>query len=101
MNDLQARVKVSMAMIHVTRELFHPSHGHIHGFPEAADPSPAYAGWRRGPAFKPGAFTTLEIAVAAGSDAIVTHNVRDFGGVEKLGIRVLTPKQFLHELRGR
>ena len=43
----------------------------------------------------------LEIAVAAGSDAIVTHNVRDFGGVEKLGIRVLTPKQFLHELRGR
>ena len=43
----------------------------------------------------------LEIAVAAGSDAIVTHNVRDFSGVEKLGIRVRTPKQFLHELRGR
>jgi putative PIN family toxin of toxin-antitoxin system len=43
----------------------------------------------------------LEIAVAAGSDAIVTHNVRDFRGAETLGIRVLTPRQFLHELRGR
>ena len=42
----------------------------------------------------------LELAVAAGSDAIVTHNVRDFGGAEKFGIRVLTPKQFLIELRG-
>lgn len=43
----------------------------------------------------------LEVAVAAGCDAIVTHNVRDFSGAETLGIRVLTPKQFLHELRGR
>lgn len=43
----------------------------------------------------------LEIAVAAGSDAIVTHNVKDFRGAEKLGIRVLTPKEFLHELRGQ
>jgi len=43
----------------------------------------------------------LEVAVAAGSEAIVTHNVRDFSGAEKLGIRVITPKQFLHQLRGR
>jgi predicted nucleic acid-binding protein len=43
----------------------------------------------------------LEVAVAAESDAIVTHNIKDFSGVEKLGIRVLTPKQFLQELRGR
>ena len=43
----------------------------------------------------------LEVAVAAGSDAIVTHNVKDFRGAEKVGIRVLTPKLFLHELRGR
>jgi len=42
----------------------------------------------------------LEVAVAAGSDAIVTHNVRDFVGAEKLGIRVITPKQFLYQLRG-
>jgi predicted nucleic acid-binding protein len=43
----------------------------------------------------------LEVAVAAGSDAIVTHNVKDFRGAEKFGIRILTPKQFLQELRGR
>lgn len=38
---------------------------------------------------------------AAGSDAIVTHNVKDFRGVETFGIRILTPKQFLQELRDR
>ena len=43
----------------------------------------------------------LELAIAAGSDAIVTHNVRDFFGAEKFGVRVITPKQFLQELRGR
>jgi predicted nucleic acid-binding protein len=43
----------------------------------------------------------LEVAVAAGSDAILTHNVKDFSGIERLGIRVLTQRQFLHELRGR
>jgi len=43
----------------------------------------------------------LEVAVAAGSDAIVTHNVKDFSGAEKVGVRVLTPRLFLHELRGR
>jgi len=43
----------------------------------------------------------LEVAVAAESDAILTHNVRDFSGAEKLGIRVITPKQFLRQLRGR
>lgn len=43
----------------------------------------------------------LEVAVAATSDALVTHNVRDFAGSEQLGIRVITPKQFLRELRGR
>lgn len=42
----------------------------------------------------------LEIAVAAGSEAIITHNVKDFRGVETFGIRVLTPRQLLHELRG-
>lgn len=42
----------------------------------------------------------LELAVAAGCEAIVTHNVRDFSGAEKLGVRVLTPASFLQELRG-
>ncbi|MEA2165166.1 MAG: hypothetical protein QOK37_3293 [Thermoanaerobaculia bacterium] len=48
----------------------------------------------------PGDDLILELAVAAGCDAIVTHNVRDFGDAEKLGVRIVTPKQFLQELRG-
>ena len=43
----------------------------------------------------------LEVAVEAGAEVIVTHNVRDFRGVEKaFGVRVLRPKEFLQELRG-
>lgn len=42
----------------------------------------------------------LEVGVEAGADAIVTHNIRDFHGVEeKFGIRVVTPGTFLLELR--
>jgi hypothetical protein len=37
----------------------------------------------------------LELAVAAGCRYIVTHNVRDFRGSEKWGIRVVTPSDFL------
>jgi len=40
----------------------------------------------------------LELAVAAGSDAIVTHNKRDFPGVEQFGLRVLSPREFLDDL---
>ena len=41
----------------------------------------------------------LEDAVEAQANAIVTHNVRDFKGVEKrFGIRILTPGAFLLEL---
>ena len=49
----------------------------------------------------PGDDLVLELAAAAGCDAIVTHNVRDFRGAEKLGVRILTPGQFLQELRGK
>jgi putative PIN family toxin of toxin-antitoxin system len=42
----------------------------------------------------------LELAVAAHCDAIVTHNVRDFVGAEKLGVRVITPGRFVQEIRG-
>lgn len=41
-----------------------------------------------------------EIAVAAGCDAIVTYNRRDFAGIEQFGIRVLTPIEFLIEIGG-
>jgi predicted nucleic acid-binding protein len=40
----------------------------------------------------------LELAVAAGCNAIVTHNVRDFAGARRLGMRVLTPSVFLKYL---
>ena len=39
-----------------------------------------------------------ELAVTAQVDAIVTHNVRNFRGVERFGIKVLTPREFLQEI---
>jgi predicted nucleic acid-binding protein len=42
----------------------------------------------------------VALAVAAGCEIIVTHNVRDFRGAERFAIRVITPAQFLQELRG-
>lgn len=40
----------------------------------------------------------LEVAVEGGCDHIVTHNVRDFEGAERFGIRVVTPGAFLRFL---
>ena len=40
----------------------------------------------------------LEVAVASNCDAIVTYNKRHFKNVDKFGIRVLDPKEFLIEL---
>jgi predicted nucleic acid-binding protein len=40
----------------------------------------------------------LELAVAAGCDAIVTHNLRHFPGVQQFGVRVLRPAEFLDEI---
>jgi predicted nucleic acid-binding protein len=37
----------------------------------------------------------LELAVAAGCQYIVTHNLRDFRGTEKWGIAAVTPSEFL------
>lgn len=42
----------------------------------------------------------VELAVAAQCAGIVTHNVRYFAGVEKLGLRVFTPAEFLMKSRG-
>jgi putative PIN family toxin of toxin-antitoxin system len=41
----------------------------------------------------------LELAVAGHADAIVTHNVRHFFGVEQFGIRVMTPGEFLRTIK--
>ncbi|HKI05599.1 MAG TPA: putative toxin-antitoxin system toxin component, PIN family [Thermoanaerobaculia bacterium] len=40
----------------------------------------------------------LELAVAAGCEAIVTHNQRDFVGTDRLGVRVDAPRDFLRIL---
>ena len=37
----------------------------------------------------------LELAVESESDYIITYNKRDFEGIEKFGIRIITPKEFL------
>ena len=40
----------------------------------------------------------LELAVAAKAQYIVTHNLRDFAGVEALGLEAITPAQMLGKL---
>ena len=48
----------------------------------------------------PGDEMVLEVAVGAQASRIVTHNVRDFERVEaRFGIRVVTPGEFLMEVR--
>jgi hypothetical protein len=41
----------------------------------------------------------LELAVAAGCDRIVTHNVRDFRASRDFGIEAMTPGDFLTLIR--
>ncbi len=41
----------------------------------------------------------LELAFAAGCPYIVTHNVKDFHGSEELGIKAITPSDFLNVIR--
>jgi len=43
----------------------------------------------------PGDDMVVEVAVAASCEAIVTHNIRDFGRAKDLGLAVLTPGEFL------
>ncbi len=44
----------------------------------------------------------LEVAVGAEVDCIVTHNVRDFAGVEeRFGVRVVRPRAFLLQLEAK
>jgi hypothetical protein len=42
----------------------------------------------------------LELALAAGCGYIITHNVKDFRGLEQLGVTALSPRDFL-KLIGR
>jgi putative PIN family toxin of toxin-antitoxin system len=40
----------------------------------------------------------LELAVASNVPTIVTHNIKDFVGVEKFGVEAITPKTLLERL---
>lgn len=40
----------------------------------------------------------LELAVTSGCDSVVTYNGRDFAGIEKFGIRTITPAVLLQEI---
>jgi len=42
----------------------------------------------------------LETAVAARAEYIVTHNIKDFTGAERFGVRVVTPGWFIHNFGG-
>ncbi len=40
----------------------------------------------------------LELAVAAKVKTIVTHNLKDFGAIDKFGVEAITPKTLLERL---
>ena len=40
----------------------------------------------------------LELAIASGTKLIVTHNTKDFKGVDEFGIRSITPQKLLEEI---
>lgn len=42
----------------------------------------------------------LELAAAAGCGVVVTHNVRDFAGSERFGVKAITPGEFLRSSGG-
>ncbi len=41
----------------------------------------------------------LEVAVASKTETIVTHNLKDFKGVEKFGIKAITPGNYLEVIK--
>lgn len=41
----------------------------------------------------------LELAFASETKTIVTHNIKDFTGADKFGVRAITPKALLEELK--
>ena len=41
----------------------------------------------------------LEVGVASETKLIITHNLKDFKGIEKFGIQAMTPKELLEILK--
>jgi predicted nucleic acid-binding protein len=69
----------------------------LDSFCSLAKEAPIYFRWRP---FLPDPKDDLvfECALASGASHIVTHNLKDFSGVEQLGVSAVTPKDFLHIL---
>jgi predicted nucleic acid-binding protein len=40
----------------------------------------------------------LELAVAASSRYVITHNLKDFGGCERFGVEAIAPKSFIERI---
>ncbi|MBV5335014.1 MAG: putative toxin-antitoxin system toxin component, PIN family [Sulfuricurvum sp.] len=55
--------------------------------------------WRPG-LRDPGDDMVLETAVSAQAEFIITHNLKDFAGAERFGVRVVTPGWFIHNFGG-
>ncbi len=41
----------------------------------------------------------LEVAIASGTNIIVTHNIKDFCGIDKFNIQAISPSQFLEVIK--
>jgi len=62
-----------------------------------AVPQPIFFLWR--PMLRdPKDDMVAEVAFASSCDYLVTHNRKDFSGVETLGVRVVSPAQFLERI---
>lgn len=48
----------------------------------------------------PGDDFVLELAVESQSDFIITYNLKDFKGIEKFGLKAITPREFLKFIGG-
>jgi putative PIN family toxin of toxin-antitoxin system len=71
--------------------------GFLAAFASASDPVECHFRWR--PQLRdPGDEMVLEAAVNGAADALVTHNIRDFGPAKTFNLRVITPAELLKEL---
>lgn len=71
--------------------------GFLAAFASAGEAVECHFRWR--PQLRdPGDEMVLETAVNGGAQALVTHNVRDFGPAGLFNLRVITPAELLKEL---
>jgi putative PIN family toxin of toxin-antitoxin system len=71
--------------------------GFLAAFASASEPVECHFRWR--PQLRdPGDEMVLEAAVNGTAEALVTHNIRDFGPAKLFQLRVITPGECLKEL---